>query len=195
VRKNLLRARARERERINTYVLQATYGLPDSIELEGYVIVRDDRAADRQRPVFLGVRSRGERVEDLDYWFELGYVGGRDGSKRIRGWAVDLGATYELQVAPKPSLTLGVAVGSGDRSPDDARDKSFRQTGLQANEGDFGGATEFTYYGEAADPELSNLAIFTVGIGVRPSEKLSLDLVYHYDLQHRAAAAAPTPVP
>jgi len=27
-----------------------------------------------------------------------------------------------------------------------------------------------------------------VGVGIRPSDKLSLDLVYHYYLQHRAAA-------
>jgi len=159
------------------------------IELEGYVIVRDDRDADRRRLVFLGVRSRGEPVEDLDYWFELGYVGGRDGPSRVRGWGVDLGVTYELQVGPKPALTLGLAFGSGDRNPEDGLDRSFRQTGLQENEGDFGGSASFRYYGEVLDPELSNLAIVTVGLGVRPGEQFSLDLVYHYYLQHRASTA------
>jgi len=187
VRKDLLDAS--ERERINNYVLHASYRPLASIELEGYAIVRDDRAADRRRPFFLGVRSRGEPVEDLDYWLELGYVGGRDGPNRIRGWGVDLGATYELQAGPRPALTLGFAFGSGDRDPDDGLDRSFRQTGLHENEADFGGATSFKYYGEVLDPELSNLAIFTVGIGVRPSEKFSLDLVYHYYVQHRASKA------
>lgn len=187
VRKDVLGPK--EKERINNYVLHATSRLPRSIELEGYAIVRDDRAADRRRPVFLGVRSRGEPVEDLDYWLEVAYVGGRDGPNRIRGWGVDLGATHELQVGPRPALTLGFAFGSGDRGPDDGRDGSFRQTGLQDNEADFGGATSFKYYGEVLDPELSNLAIFTVGIGVRPSQKFSLDLVYHYYLQHRASNA------
>jgi alginate production protein len=116
-------------------------------------------------------------------------VGGRDGSKRIRGWAVDLGGTYEFQVGPKPALTLGFAFGSGDRNPDDGTDGGFRQTGLQDNESDFGGAADFKYYGEVLDPELSNLAILTAGIGIRPSEKFSMDLVYHYYLQHQAAPA------
>ena len=45
--------------------------------LEAYAIVRDDQTApERRRPVFVGLRSRGEPVEDLDYWLELGYVGG-----------------------------------------------------------------------------------------------------------------------
>ena len=87
----------------------------------------------------------------------------------------------------RPALTLGFAFGSGDRNPDDGTDGTFRQTGLQDNEWDFGGATDFKYYGEVLDPELSNLAILTAGVGIRPSDKFSLDLVYHYYLQHRAA--------
>ena len=185
VRKDVLSTN--ERERINNYVAHVSYRLAREIELEGYVIVRDDRVADRRRPVFFGVRSRGEPVEDLDYWLDVGYVGGRDGPSRLRGWGLDLGATYELQVGPRPALTLGFAFGSGDPDPEDGLDGNFRQTGLQENEADFGGATSFKYYGEVLDPELSNLAILTVGIGIRPSEKFSLDLVYHYYLQHRAS--------
>jgi alginate production protein len=176
-----------DRDRINNYALLARYRFPREIELEGYAIARDDRDAEQRRPIFLGVRSRGEPVEDLDYWLELAYAGGRDGGSRIRGWGVDLGATYELQMGPKPSLTLGFAFGSGDRDPDDGNDGNFRQTGLHENEGDFGGAADFKYYGEVLDPELSNLAVFTVGLGLRPSDRLSLDLVYHHYLQHRAS--------
>jgi alginate production protein len=175
-------------DRINNYVFYASYSLLEDLTLDGYAIVRDDQSApERRRPVFLGLRSRGEPLEDLDYWFEIGYVAGREGSRRLAGWGVDVGATYEFQVAPKPALTLGFAFGSGDRTPDDRTDGNFRQTGLQDNEGDFGGATDFKYYGEVLDPELSNLVIFTAGIGIRPSDKVSVDLVYHYYLQHRAA--------
>jgi alginate production protein len=176
-------------DRINNYVLYASYRLLEDLTLDGYAIVRDDQSApERRRPVFVGLRSRGEPVEDLDYWLEIGYVGGREGSRRLGGWGVNLGATYEFQVGPKPALTLGFAFGSGDRTPDDRNDRSFRQTGLQDNEGDFGGATDFKYYGEVLDPELSNLAIFTAGFGIRPSDKVSVDLVYHYYLQPQAAA-------
>ena len=89
----------------------------------------------------------------------------------------------------KTALTLGFAFGTGDRNPDDGTDGAFRQTGLQDNEWDFGGATDFKYYGEVLDPELSNLAILTAGVGIRPSDKFSLDLVYHHYLQHRASAS------
>ncbi|HEX2502065.1 MAG TPA: alginate export family protein [Methylomirabilota bacterium] len=185
VRKDLFSS-TQQRERINNYMLLASYRLPRDTTLEAYAIVRDDQDADR-RPVFAGLRARGEPIEDLDYWLELAYAGGREGSKRIRGWGVDLGATYEFQVGPKPALTLGFAFGSGDKNPDDDTDESFRQTGLQDNEGDFGGATDFKYYGEVLDPELSNLGIITAGLGIRPSDKFSVDLVYHYYFQHRAA--------
>jgi hypothetical protein len=80
----------------NNYVLFASYRLLADLTIEAYGIVRDDQAASRSRPVFLGVRSRGEPIEDLDYWFDLGYAGGRDGSTRIRGWGIDLGAHLTL---------------------------------------------------------------------------------------------------
>ncbi|MGH3042915.1 MAG: alginate export family protein, partial [Gaiellaceae bacterium] len=188
VRKDLLRAA--DRERINNYVLYASYRPREEFALDAYAIVRDDQTGTaRRRPIFLGVRSYGEPIEDLDYWLELGFVGGRDGSTTLRGWGFDLGATYEFQVGPKPALTLGVAFGSGDGNPADHTDRSFRQTGLQENESDFGGATDFKYYGEVLEPELSNLAILTAGVGIRPSDKFSVDLVYHYYLQPRAVAS------
>jgi alginate production protein len=172
---------------IDNYMLHGIYRLPKEIELAGYVIARNDPAADRERPVLVGISSRGEPVEDLDYWLELAYAGGRDGATRIQGWGLDLGATYELPARPRPAFTLGVAFGSGDRDPQDGIDRNFRQTGLQENEWDFGGVAEFKYYGEVLNPELSNLAIFTVGLGVRPTETFSLDLVYHYYLQPQAS--------
>src|SRR5262249_40724325 len=45
--------------------------------------------------------------------------------------------------------------------------------------GKFGGVTTFKYYGELIDPELSNLGIFTLGVGTLLSDWVSLDLVYH----------------
>ena len=100
----------------------------------------------------------------------------------------DLGSTYVFEVPLEPSITLGYAFGTGDRNLDDGKDKNFRQTGLQANEGDFNGVTDFNYYGELFDPELSNLSIFTIGAGIIPiEEKCSIDLVYHYYLQNEAS--------
>jgi alginate production protein len=46
---------------------------------------------------------------------------------------------------------------------------------------------DFQYYGELLDPELSNLSIFTAGTGINLTEESSIDLVYHYYLQHKAS--------
>ena len=94
---------------------------------------------------------------------------------------------YHLDAPLSPHVILGYAFGSGNSDPDDDRDDAFRQTGLQGNETEVGGLTPFRYYGEAFDPELSNLSIFTAGLGTRPTPELSADLVYHYYLQDHAA--------
>ena len=51
---------------------------------------------------------------------------------------------------------------------------------MQSNEAKFAGVTEFLIYGEALDPELSNLLIFTAGIGFRPIGDISVDFIYHH---------------
>jgi alginate production protein len=179
---------AENRERVNNYLLYGTYDLSKDIMLAAYTLLRNDRSPDRERPIFFGLHSSGELlIDDLDYWLELAHVRGRDGSRKIRGIGFDLGAAYEFDLPWKPSVAIGYAFGSGDADPKGRVDKSFRQTGLQDNEDRFHGVTSFKYYGELFDPELSNLQIFTAGIGIQPTRKSSIDLVYHYYLQHKAA--------
>ena len=115
------------------------------------------------------------------------HVRGREDGSDLRGYGIDLLGAYHFEASLSPHLILGYAFGSGDSDPDDDRDGAFRQTGLQGNETEVGGLTPFRYYGEAFDPELSNLSIFTAGFGVRPTAELSADLVYHYYLQDHAA--------
>lgn len=185
VRKDLLHDR--KPSRVDNWIAVATCRVREELDLQAYLIARKDHDANRRRPVFAGLRSWGEAVEDLDYWVDAAWVGGRDGAERLGGWAIDLGGTYEWQLPWKPALTLAFAFGTGDRDPGDRRDHGFRQTGLGDNEGDFGGATSFKYYGAVLEPELSNLLVVTAGIGIRPEDTLSLDVVYHYYRQHRAA--------
>jgi alginate production protein len=120
---------------------------------------------------------------------ELAHVRGRDGSRAIRGWGVDAGVTYTAALPLRPALTAAYAVGSGESTPDGRSDGAFRQTGLQENEGRWSGVTRFKYYGELLDPELSNLAIATMGLGLRPTERSSVDLVYHEYRQQIASLA------
>lgn len=166
-------------ERVNNYILSGSYQLADDHQAGAYALVRDDQLGS-VNPIFYGLRASGAVTDSLDYWLELGHVRGRDGSDRLRGYGVDLGGTYRVDAPLEPSLTLGYAFGSGDSDPENEVDRQFRQTGLHDNNGSFNGIQGFSYYGETLDPDLSNLQIVTAGVGIRPSELSSVDLIYHH---------------
>jgi hypothetical protein len=132
----------------------------------------------------------------LGYWVDAAYVFGETSfveyeeagndsrvvevlDQRVRGWGGDVGATWILPFPLEPRLTLGYALGSGDRNPDGETDHSFRQTSLQSNESAFGAARTFAAYGAYLNPELSNLQIVTAGGGISLFSSSSLDLMYH----------------
>lgn len=107
--------------------------------------------------------------------------------RSVRGWAVDAGATWVLPWALEPRLTVAFAQGSGDGDPGRGADESFRQTGVEGNEVAFGGVERFARYGEILEPELSNLRVATLGLGIPLLRRSSLDLVLHdYRLVERA---------
>ena len=99
--------------------------------------------------------------------------------QRVRGWGYDLGATWLMPMPGDPRLTLAYARASGDKSPGSRSDRAYRQTGLQGNEPGFGGVERFSGYGNVLDPELSNLSIMTIGLGVSILDNSSIDLVFH----------------
>ena len=71
------------------------------------------------------------------------------------------------------SFFLGRATGSGDSNPDNKRDDSFRQTGLQG---------ESESFGEFYQPELSNLVVDLIGIEWEISEGVEIALLrYEYE--------------
>lgn len=174
-------------EQINNYIVYGNYALGEELEIATYLFVRSDQSEEQESPIFFGLHSSGEILKDFDYWLELAYVRGKDGSRKIRGIGFDVGSTYVFDLPLEPSISFGYAFGTGDDDPDDGVDKSFRQTGFQENEGEFNGVPSFKYYGELFDPELSNLSIFTSGVGIKLTEESSMDLVYHYYLQHKAS--------
>lgn len=177
VTENLLEKR--EPGRVNHYFLLARFQPAAQHDLEAFYLVFDDRSEDADNPVFLGLQGQGRVTDALDYWFVLAQVRGREGSTRLRGRGFDLGATYRFDTGWTPAITLGYAFGSGDSDADDGIDRNFRQTDLQDNSYRFNGVENFRFYGETLDPELSNLSIATVGFGVRPSRRSSIDLIYH----------------
>ncbi|MFY9270356.1 MAG: alginate export family protein [Candidatus Manganitrophaceae bacterium] len=180
-------------KRVNDALLYGRYRLGEKKEMAAYALLRDDRSAG-SRLFFYGLHADGEMGGEqagvgagrLEYWLELAQVRGTERGKEIRGVGFDLGGTYSLKRPWRPSLTLGYAFGSGG-NPEEGGDRGFRQTGLQDNQDKWNGVTRFKYYGELFDPELSNLSIFTGGVGIRLTQKSSLDLIYHSYWQHRAS--------
>ncbi len=169
------------RGRTNNYMWYTEYRGIEDHKLAGYAIKRHDSTQQDGRPLLMGVRAYGTPSDKYNYWTELGFSRGRDELKRkLSGYAYDVGGTYRFpELRIHPSFTLAYAFGSGDGNPNDNKNKNFRQTGLQSNETRFGGVTQFKRYGETADPELSNLRIFTAGVGFRPAGNVFVDLVYH----------------
>ncbi len=170
-------------DRINTYIFKSIYAATRDIDISAFVIHRDNRAENDTRLWFLGLRSEGEFEPfggDLNYWVDIGAVVGTRRTQTTRGYGFDFGATYQFDAAFDPRFTLATAHGSGDSDENDDVDTEFRQTRLEGNEDRFGGVTRFKYYGELLDPVLRNIFIYTLGAGIRPTKKSSVDLIYHY---------------
>lgn len=186
-----------EKGRIDNAMLTMRYRGIEDLKLAAYAVLRDDRAGQEGRPLLIGVSAQRTPSEKFNYWTELAFLRGSDAlSRKFSAHAFDVGATYQFtDIRFKPNLTLGYAFATGDGNPDDDRNHEFRQTGLQSNESKFAGISKFKTYGEVLDPELSNLGILTVGLGLRPAPNVSIDLVYHrYRLDQIAATIRNSPL-
>lgn len=153
------------------------------------------------RLTWVGARLGGgfelERGGILGYWADWAQVRGHERliayetlnakdsevvavtQREVHGQGYDVGLNWLLPLAVEPRLFAGLARGSGDADGEDSVDRAFRQTGLQGNEGGFGGVERFASYGFLLDPELSNLRIETLGAGISLLRTSSLDLVAH----------------
>jgi len=160
--------------------------------------VRDTRQDESDADLtWVGMRALGQRGLDeyglLRYWADFAYVRGDElalefdddvvasrAKRDVRGYGIDLGASWRTALPGAPSFTLAFARGSGDGDLDDGDDRSFRQSGLQGNKWRFHGVSRFRYYGEVLRPELSNLDIYTAAAGMRFWRNSSAELVYHH---------------
>ena len=147
-----------------------------------------------------GLRASGEwRFDEgprLAYWADAAVLRGREAltpytegtggqftagtstTRDVRGQAIDFGATLIVPVALRPSVSFGYAQGSGGKRSS-TFDANFRQTGLHENKARLGGVKRVRSYGELLEPELSNLAVSTLGAAVRVLNNSSVELVAH----------------
>ncbi len=162
------------------------------------------------RARWAGLRASGEwrsnRRDALNYWLDSAVLRGRETltafaqtgdapalagattQRRVRGQAFDGGATLSLALPLRPALTLAYAHGSG--GPGSATlDANFRQTGLHENKARLSGVKRLRRYGELLQPDLSNLKVASVGLGVRLLDNSSLEAVWHQYRQVHAATS------
>ena len=158
--------------------------------------------------VWLGLRASGEKefdsIGEINYWLDSAFVIGDEtviefdddednlifvekrNERDVEGWGVDLGASWLTPFLWEPTITLGYAIGSGDKDERSSTDNAFRQTGLEDNNNKFNGVDRFRYYGELFRPELSNLQIWTASLGFPLLKNSSVEMVYHHYQQVKA---------
>ncbi|MFT4540547.1 MAG: hypothetical protein ACI841_001777 [Planctomycetota bacterium] len=168
-----------ERAEATDTFLAYIYHEVDDCLLGAYVIDTRTRLEEDDFPIHMGVRAIGNWLPQQEVWAEAAVVQGYHEQTDIRGWGLDVGTTWSPDLAEPWYFSAGFSFGSGDDDSTDSVDHAFRQTGLQDNNDKLGGVTSFKYYGELLEPELSNLEILTLGVGCRPTNDTSIDLVYH----------------
>jgi len=168
-------------DRIDTYILYMDYRGIEDMKLAGYSILRYDRNKIEGRPMLTGLRTLGWPTPHFRYWTDLAHLGGEDElSRDFEAYALDVGSVYFVQgLLGNPFVILDFAYATGNDPKNKKKNRGFRQTGLQSNEVRFGGIPEVRMYGEALDPELSNIRIITAGLAFRLGPDLSFDLIFH----------------
>ena len=155
--------------------------------LAAWVIDRRDQIAGDNQPIHFGLRAIGDWIPENQSWAEFSIVKGFRDQVDYDGVGWDLGSTWTPSNLPSLYFTAGWAFGQGDNPTSTSKNEAFLQSGFQDNNGRFGGVTSFRYYGELLDPELSNLSVYTLGVGSLLADKTSLDLVWHSFRQDVAA--------
>ena len=160
---------------------QTRYYLNNDSFLRGYILSRSDSDNDRNRePRWFGLGFYGEFDNGFRPWLEASIMRGTDKGEDQKASAVDAGITVSaVNIDFEPSLTVGYAYASGDKTGGDGESNDFRQTDYEDNVDYLGGVNTVKYYGELIDPELTNLNIFTAGAGIKPIENGSLEIIYH----------------
>lgn len=163
-------------------------------------IINKDKADDADaRITWLGASANG-CVKSVCYWGDVAHMRGTETDyklknlrganaqnqivddidrQKLRGTAYDVGMTIKLPLSFKPRITLSRAKGTGDRPRTPGRDGAFRQTGIQQNEGKYEGNSRFQYYGEVLRPNLSNIAINTLAVGIPVTKQGWVETIWH----------------
>lgn len=160
-------------------------------------IVNRDQADNADAKItWAGARVSG-CVKNICYWGDVARMHGTEteykldklnaqnqivdkiGRQKLCGTAYDVGMTIELPIGFNPRITLSHAKGSGDKPRTSGLDGAYRQTGIHQNEAKFEGNSQFQYYGEVLRPNLSNIKVNTVAIGIPVTKHGWIETIWH----------------
>ncbi len=176
-----------ERHRL-TVMTDLTYRPKKRQRWTVFAVLRSDRTRRSDHRIWLGTVTDLKPNKWHRVWLQTAAYLGRAKGRPLFAHAFDFGWSVRAGGRLRPFLTVAGAVATGDSNPDKKVDRTFRQTGLENNRGSYQGAVKFHYYGELLRPELSNLAVTTVGLGIRPRKRWSLEWVYHHFHQYHVAS-------
>ncbi len=151
------------------------------LETSAYLLRQIDRRRD-ETVDWLGFDIEGE-WEDLDYWAQFATSKTNKRGVQGSGQGLNVGGVYRLLKRPRVFAIAAYALGTGNANDVDL---GFRQTDMQDNSSKLGGVTRLVYYGEVFDPELGNLGIRSIGLGLRPVRDASIVMLWHQYRQQYA---------
>ncbi len=96
----------------------------------------------------------------------------------VNGWAADLGLRAQLVESPRWVVGAHGAIASGGGQPGES--DAFQQTQLESNRSRFTGTrSQVARFGEAFQPEWSNIKVATLYTGLTDRDWWSANLLYH----------------
>lgn len=146
----------------------------------GFYVLAEENGQDQR--LHLAAYLNRKPSSNLSYTLNGAAVFGDAANGETSGFAIDVRAMHRFSgQLGKPQVTFGFAAGT----------KGYRPSGLQSNKTYDGGQTQFHRFGYVFQPELTNMAVATVGLGLRPSRKFSLDLYGHAYAQLNRSTQSP----
>ncbi len=101
-----------------------------------------------------------------------------DQERDVAGWAADLGARAQLVDTPRWVVGAHGAIASGGGGPGES--DAYQQTSLESNRSRFTGTrSQVQRFGEAIQPEWSNLKVLTLYTALSDRDTWDANLLYH----------------
>jgi hypothetical protein len=147
-----------------------------AFSLGGTVATQLDGPTDYQ-PTILGARAAFKATDAINLFGDFVYeMGDAAGDLDKKAWAAEVGGSYKTDFLWTPTIRAMYTYASGDDDATDDEDANYDPW------------FNYTYYGYAFSPALTNIQIINLGLDLQPTEFTKLFADYYYYLQNEEAA-------